>query len=144
MDLRCDFWARIWNTVSWSLISREDCNAHDNACAIVHLVPRPRVLLSGLQDTIMVMEVIDHVLMVTILLRIDTNRHFKIYNGKPWRRRLSNKRICEICFNNINLNTVLVLYTTPLWAFSSLQDDGELAERRELFLKTDINTDITK
>ena len=41
-----------------------------------------------------------------------------------------------------NLNTVLVLYTTPAWAFSRLQDDVN-SQRRELFLKIDFNTDTT-
>ena len=57
--------------------------------AILHLVHRSRsgsARRSALQDTIM--EVIDHVLMVTIQLRIDTNRDFKIY-----------KIICEIIFS---------------------------------------------
>ena len=40
------------------------------------------------------------------------------------------------------LNTVLVLYTTPVWTFSRLQDDVN-SQRRELFLKIDFSTDTT-
>ena len=54
----------------------------------------------------------------------------KIYDGKARRRRCSNKIILHtkqreyVIFSpKGNLNTVLVLYTTPLWAFSRFQDD---------------------
>ena len=63
------------------------------------------------------------------------NRDFKIHNGKPaLTTATSNKVIFQFIQNKENkqffsrkgnLNTVLVLYTTPVWAFSHLQDGQE-------------------
>ena len=67
---------------------------------------------------------------VALAARVETIRDFKIYDGKPLRRRRSNKiirrtkkRESVIFRPKRNLNAVLVLYTTPAWAFSRLQDD---------------------
>ena len=57
---------------------------------------------------------------VALAARVETIRDFKIYDGKPLRRRRSNKIIRQkkqresvIFSTKDNLNTVLVLYTTP-------------------------------
>ena len=67
---------------------------------------------------------------VALAARVETIRDFKIYDGKPLRRRRSNRiirrrkqRESVIFSPKGNLYTVLVLYTTPAWAFSRLQDD---------------------
>ena len=57
---------------------------------------------------------------VALAARVETIRDFKVYDGKPLRRRRSNKIIRQkkqresvIFSTKDNLNTVLVLYTTP-------------------------------
>ena len=84
---------------------------------------------------------------VALAARVEKIGDFKVYDGKPLRRRRSNKiirrtkqRESVIFSAKGNLNTVLVLYTTPAWAFSRLQDDVN-SQRRELFFKIDFNTD---
>ena len=75
---------------------------------------------------------------VALAARVEKIGDFKVYDGKPLRRRRSNKIIRRtkqresVIFSPIgNLNTVLILYTTPAWAFSRLHAGRrKLAERR--------------